>query len=528
MNAGLLINTRQGAGEIASLTERLRYMQAVRAGMVAIALITAIAVLHVDTPVRRQLLVVSAAYLLLAGAAELLRRRFRRHNLAVLSALLLVDGLYLAWVGYLTGGTQSPLRVLLYLQLISVTLLASYRTGLKVALWLSLVSLVMLYAQASDLIQPTEPGDGIPLGPGVGLDPLSIFNVSALWLVALVTAGFSALNERELRRRKIDFQSLASMGSALEASRRPSEVANVLLERLCAEYRFSRGVVAAVEADGVTLMAQRGRDVHPPTDGGGLDTTIREAALAHEPILLRALDEADDPWLAAALPQARRVLVAPMFADGGLVAVLVLEHAPERSWGIERRVVEMVAQSAAHAGLALRNAMLLEQVQRMADSDALTGLPNRRLFELTLQRELARAMRAGDPLSLLLLDVDHFKAYNDTHGHPAGDAALAVVAEVLTKTCREPDMAARYGGEEFAVVLPGADAERALTVAERLRSAVAGAPTAAAITASVGVATLADDALDLEHLVEKADQGLYEAKRSGRNRVARPPVTRAA
>jgi diguanylate cyclase (GGDEF)-like protein len=181
----------------------------------------------------------------------------------------------------------------------------------------------------------------------------------------------------------------------------------------------------------------------------------------------------------------------------------------------------MVTQFAAHAALALRNAWLLEQVQRMADTDALTGIANRRTFEDTLLKEISRASRQGEQVTLMMVDVDHFKTFNDTYGHRAGDDALRGVAQALAGGCRVFDTAARYGGEEFALVLPSCSSAESLVVSERLRKRVAGVEAAAPLTASAGVATFPTHASDAEGLIKAADEALYESKRTGRDRVTR-------
>lgn len=152
-------------------------------------------------------------------------------------------------------------------------------------------------------------------------------------------------------------------------------------------------------------------------------------------------------------------------------------------------------------------------------TDALTGIANRRALMGRLDEEIARARRTGDSLALLLIDVDHFKSYNDTFGHQAGDQALREIAQRVNKGARPYDFTARYGGEEFAVVLPRTNLEAALMVAERLRSAVAAAQVAhRKLTLSIGVARLAED-FDTVELIRMADRALYEAKAAGRNRV---------
>jgi diguanylate cyclase (GGDEF)-like protein len=160
------------------------------------------------------------------------------------------------------------------------------------------------------------------------------------------------------------------------------------------------------------------------------------------------------------------------------------------------------------------------KLEALATTDGMTGLANHRAFQGRLRTELARAERHEKPLSLLLLDVDHFKRYNDTYGHPAGDDVLCTVGRLMRGAVRETDLAARYGGEEFAVLLPDTDAETALLVAERIRAAVAAYPFPHAdVTVSIGATHGGIAGGTPEALVASADGALYAAKRSGRNRV---------
>jgi diguanylate cyclase (GGDEF)-like protein len=168
------------------------------------------------------------------------------------------------------------------------------------------------------------------------------------------------------------------------------------------------------------------------------------------------------------------------------------------------------------------------ELLKLAARDPLTGLANRRRFDEALQTEWLRASRDAKQLSLLMIDVDHFKAYNDAHGHQKGDECLRLVAAAIAREAVRPsDLVARYGGEEFAVILPDTSRRGAVTVAERIRSAVevpssqhAGSRGERPITVSVGAATTAASPEgNLAKLVFAADTALYEAKRTGRNRV---------
>ena len=185
---------------------------------------------------------------------------------------------------------------------------------------------------------------------------------------------------------------------------------------------------------------------------------------------------------------------------------------------ITRESFRLLALLAAHAGLAIENARLYETVLQQADLDSLTGLWNRGAFQRALMESLAKAEQTRDPMSLLLLDMDHFKAYNDQFGHLEGDRALRCVAKLLRETARGEDYVTRYGGEEFAIVLPKASKINALKLAERIRLAMS--ETTLPLTLSAGVATFPQDAQEADSLLKSADQALYEAKRLGRNRVA--------
>ncbi len=170
-----------------------------------------------------------------------------------------------------------------------------------------------------------------------------------------------------------------------------------------------------------------------------------------------------------------------------------------------------------------------EELQRLSRSDALTQVANRRHFDEHLQQAWSRASLDGSPLSMLMIDVDHFKAYNDFYGHQAGDACLKAIAQALTSSTRRPnDLVARLGGEEFGVLLQQASAKTARLTAERVCEAVAAlrlpherSPTADWVTVSVGLVTVRAEASPAgpQAMLSRADQALYDAKRNGRNRV---------
>lgn len=171
---------------------------------------------------------------------------------------------------------------------------------------------------------------------------------------------------------------------------------------------------------------------------------------------------------------------------------------------------------AVHDQLARQNALLAE----LASTDELTGVKNRRRFREDLELLSSQAERMKSPLSLILLDIDHFKTYNDTFGHPAGDAVLRQVGRMLRTTLRSHDVVARYGGEEFVVLLPATGADEAVEVAERLRGTIAEhAWPHRPVTASFGVATSGPDTPDAAALVDRADRALYRSKEAGRNRT---------
>ncbi len=190
-----------------------------------------------------------------------------------------------------------------------------------------------------------------------------------------------------------------------------------------------------------------------------------------------------------------------------------------------QRELDTAASLAAHAAVALQNARLYEIVEEQARVDSLTGLPNRRECEAALEDELARACRSGGAFAFVLVDVDDFKAVNDTHGHLAGDRVLREFAARLRGGLRDVDFAGRWGGEEFALILPGADAAGATLLVERVRtelkaSAIAlGDGSTVALTASFGIAAHPGET-STTMLVRAADAALYEAKRMGKDRVA--------
>jgi diguanylate cyclase (GGDEF)-like protein len=245
-----------------------------------------------------------------------------------------------------------------------------------------------------------------------------------------------------------------------------------------------------------------------------------------------AMDEGDFATLGAtarrqlestAVRELEAEVVVPMEYGDSLVGVLTVGGA-QRRVGHEKRLLKMVGDLAA---VAIHHVASLSATKKTADVDGLTGTYTKRALTTRLGDEIHKAERDGVPLGLLILDIDHFKNYNDTNGHQDGDEVLKKVGQLLMSHVREEqDVVARYGGEEFVVLFPGATKSLALRVADGLRAAVESHPFPHAalqplgkLSISGGVAAFPDDARSMVELIRAADQALYEAKAQGRNRI---------
>ncbi len=225
-------------------------------------------------------------------------------------------------------------------------------------------------------------------------------------------------------------------------------------------------------------------------------------------------------------------LCIPMMAQGESLGVLHLQDAPQAPGGLEgapgwfresKRLLAMTVSG--HVALALANLKLRESLRNQSVRDHLTGLFNRRYMEESLERELRRSSRSQRPVGVIMLDLDHFKPFNDTFGHDAGDALLRELGHLLQTRTRKEDMACRYGGEEFVIVLSGASLEIAQERAEQLREKVKTlnvelrGHSLGAMTVSLGVAVAPHHGSTIAEILRAADLALYEAKKAGRDRV---------
>jgi diguanylate cyclase (GGDEF)-like protein len=269
-----------------------------------------------------------------------------------------------------------------------------------------------------------------------------------------------------------------------------------------------------------------------PTEFAGREVGLSERTWAawmlrsaEEPYLLDALADQKDRMPILTLdegsPRAESLLMLPLRAGDRNLGALVLTGKAGTFDATALRVLGILTNQTAAALATIRH---LDRSRQLAIRDGLTRLYNRRAFDEALGQAVAREDRKNGTLAVLLLDIDHFKKLNDTHGHQAGDEALRHMAVILQRHLRQGDLAARYGGEEFVVILPATDHKGALYLAERVRKAIAKASVVfegarLSMTVSLGMAVWPRDGRDTETLMAAADQGLYAAKEGGRNRV---------
>jgi len=323
---------------------------------------------------------------------------------------------------------------------------------------------------------------------------------------------------------------------ALQGIAHADDARAAALKFLCSEFGFRRGAIYVLErvgrhdlllpvvAEGVELSVLLSHVYEMDRGKGVLPRAVLDRAIT-------VVRNAPDDWrcdqhLVAAIGL-RSFVVAPMISVDRAIGGLLLD-AGDGLPAVERRLPAL-EQAVRAASVALENVALYERVQQLAIMDGLTEVYNHRHFQETLRHELQRADRYPQPImrcSVILLDVDLFKRVNDDYGHPAGDAVLVQIAQILKRMVRKVDTVARYGGEEFVIVLPSTHKDGALILAHRLREAIEAEPfeyetgkPPIRITASLGVATYADDGTSPKDIVAAADAGLYNAKHDGRNCV---------
>jgi diguanylate cyclase (GGDEF)-like protein len=293
---------------------------------------------------------------------------------------------------------------------------------------------------------------------------------------------------------------------------------NAALDALLVHTKAEAGALLVVREDTIEPLASHGLRA---TEGLAENDHVRRVLRTGKVERVRVAAAAEFVIDSLLVGQAaREILVAPVTFKSIPLGVIVLATPTEFDSDAEK----LLDQFRADLGLAINNALAHDRLERLAAVDPLTDAYNRRFGMARLSEEFSRAVRAENPLGVLMLDLDHFKSINDTYGHLAGDRVLRAVAKTCRRVLREGDVLVRYGGEEFLVLLPGAGAADVATIGERLRRAV-GETTVPegdqriAITISVGGATYSEVVDSPVTLIARADTALYEAKESGRNRL---------
>jgi diguanylate cyclase (GGDEF)-like protein len=327
--------------------------------------------------------------------------------------------------------------------------------------------------------------------------------------------------QRALRSRVERREALIEIIRGVSASLEPSKVAELIVDRAATWVPAPCWAVVASDPSGhLSVLADRGLepDMGPAVYGVGAWVMQRGEEFVTADLRRDARIVTDAVATVVAFPlscRGRRV--------GAVVGLDRLPSAREpRLAPVVLRAVRVLLEPAA---VALDNALLLKRAEALSVTDDLTHLYNSRYLNQVLRRETKRASRSGRPLSLLFIDLDGFKAINDTHGHLFGSRALVEAAAVIRGSARETDVVARFGGDEFALILPDTGGEGAYAVGERIRERIAefafltGDNLNVRLTASVGVATLPDVAASAEELVQAADAAMYQVKDRGKNGI---------
>ena len=433
-----------------------------------------------------------------------------------LTAAALGDGGASLVVWARAGGGGGPTRF--SLSVLAISVLVAALLGMVLA-----SSVVAPVRRAADVARAVAAGDLRQELPARGGRELADLAIALNTMSAELAARLAELSRSrdELRR------SLARLGQTLSSSLDLERTLAVVVETAMDTLGAERAALYLLTPERDALYVKVGRSIGERPVRVALGEGIVGAVAADgRPIVLPSVD-GSVPRPVTGEPSAAAEIAIPLRGRGRIIGVLALlrDDAARPFSGDD---VDTIRSFASQASVAMENVLLHQEAQRLSVTDALTGLWNFRYFQQQAERELESAGRFARAVSLVILDIDHFKQVNDVHGHQVGDEVLVEVARRIRDSTRVPDVVARYGGEEFVVLLPGTDAKGGVVSAERIRAAVGEEPVpirstggedSLSVTISAGVATFPRNGKTVAGLLRNADAAMYTAKSRGRNRV---------
>ncbi len=444
---------------------------------------------------------------------------------------IVFDLVAITFIVHFSGGVGSPFIFYFVLLMITTGTMLSTITSYLLAtfaimLFGSLVVLEYLKLIPHIHVIPFE----------LSLRTLRIFNVGAVIVLAstlyfMVYSTNYLINIIEKKQEGVEeLSALLEIGKSINSTLKLDDILDLILHSAIRITGTSAGSIALFDEENLefSIRATVGFSeefmhtlkwkVRP---GGMTDLILKR----RNPLVLE--DALKEPTFnnPIALEEGIRSLIAvPLFVEEKIIGILYVDDFKPRTFSESE--VRLVSFLATQVAIAINNAQLHEQTRWLAVTDGLTDVFNHRYFYEHLEKEMKRAERYNRPLSVIMMDIDYFKDYNDACGHKRGDDVLKQMAKMLIKTTRKFDVVARYGGDEFTIILPETDKTEALNIAERIRRDVEqyvfsfdDSPEKRYLTMSLGIATYPYDAGNVDELVDGADRALYKAKKRGRNRV---------
>ncbi|HBE77496.1 MAG TPA: hypothetical protein DDW65_06885 [Firmicutes bacterium] len=463
---------------------------------------------------------IAGAYLVLNFCCLLLPSLRKLATRWLRFVFIAIDVMVIGFMIAETGGAASDLYPFLFIPVLLAVLRYKYP---GIILWCTLMSMLLL-------------GASFYSGTLLGMMwmPSLVLKVGYLYLAGiiggyLIKQTFSVKEEvsKTLTRWNIDLQRLNSFSQEINASSDLDQIFNQITKTIRQTNTAQMVAMMLFDDESLKIYDSLGweenwveRYHYNPLSKHSL--ALAPIIVFKEPLLCS--DIRKHPELVRTFEEIpiESLFAFPLVISGEVVGALVITN--PTSYILNDQETQILTSITSQASMAIQNILNLNQEKQKADTDGLTGLYNRRYFNEQLEWQFDRALNQELPLSLILMDVDNFKKYNDTYGHPAGDQLLKVMTSVISEVVREQDIFARYGGEEFAVILRDTHNKLALHIAERIRQVVVGIPVSeetlkCPISVSIGVGTFPDHASDRISLLEFVDKSLYHAKDNGKNRV---------